>query len=104
MTGTIDVGDGLTYGLAVVGDRLYVLNSSYDAAGNGVVKMIDTSTRTVVGSIEVGSMPFALAASDRRLYVGNADDGTVSVVDVATNRVVGVHRRRRHPLRSRGHR
>ncbi|MET0475662.1 MAG: PQQ-binding-like beta-propeller repeat protein [Mycobacterium sp.] len=90
MTDTIDVGAGLTYGLAVVGDRLYVLNSSYDEGGNGFVKMIDTSTKALAGSIEVGSMPFALAVSDRTLYVGNAGDGTVSVVDVATNRVVGV--------------
>ena len=28
MTDTIDVGEGLTYGLAVVSDRLYVLNSA----------------------------------------------------------------------------
>lgn len=90
VTDTIDVGDGLTYGLAVVGDRLYVLNGSGDAAGNGFVKIIDTSTKRAIGSVEVGSMPFALAASGRSLYVGNADDGTVSVVDVASNKVVGL--------------
>lgn len=90
VTGTINVGDGLTYGLAAVGNRLYVLNGSNAAAGNGSVKIIDTFTKTVIGSVEVGSMPFALAASGRSLYVGNADDGTVSVVDVASNRVVDV--------------
>jgi YVTN family beta-propeller protein len=89
VTDTIDVGGGLTYGLAVVSDRLYVLNSAHDSGGTGVVKMIDTSTGAVAGSIEVGSMPFALAVGERTLYVGNAGDGTVSVVDVATNRVVG---------------
>ncbi|MGH3644630.1 MAG: cytochrome D1 domain-containing protein, partial [Mycobacterium sp.] len=88
VTDTIDVGDGLTYGMAVVGDRLYVLNSADDLGGNGFVKMIDTSTKAVVGSIEVGSTPFALAVSGHSLYVGNAGDGTVSVVDVATNTVV----------------
>lgn len=88
VTDTIDVGKGLTYGLAVVGDRLYVLNSTCDSAGNGFVKMIDTSTKAVAGYIQVGSMPFALAVSGHSLYVGNAGDGTVSVVDVATNRVV----------------
>lgn len=90
VTDTIDVGSGLTYGLAVIGDRLYVLNGSDDAAGNGSVKVVDTATRTVVGSVEVGSMPFALAASGGTLYVGNADDGTVSVVDASTNTVVDV--------------
>lgn len=89
-TDTIVVGSGLTYGLAVIGDRLYVLNGSDDAAGNGSVKVVDTTTRTVVGSVEVGSMPFALAASGGKLYVGNADDGTVSVVDASTNTVVDV--------------
>ena len=90
VTGTIDVGTGLTYGMAVIADRLYVLNGSDDAAGNGSVKVVDVSTRTVVGSVEVGSMPFALAASGGTLYVGNADDGTVSVIDARTNRVVDV--------------
>jgi len=90
VTDTIVVGSGLTYGLAVIGDRLYVLNGSDDAAGNGSVKVVDTATRTVVGSVEVGSMPFALAASGGRLYIGNADDGTVSVVDASTNTVVDV--------------
>jgi YVTN family beta-propeller protein len=90
VTGTIDVGTGLTYGMAVIGDRLYVLNGSDDAAGNGSVKVVDTSTRRVVGSVGVGSMPFALAASGATLYVGNADDGTVSVIDARTNTVVDV--------------
>ena len=90
VTGTIHVGDGLTYGLAAVGDRLCVLTGSDDAAGNGSVQIIDTPSRTVVGTVEVGSMPFALAVRGRSLYVGNADDGTVSVVDVAQGRVVDV--------------
>ncbi|WP_263997076.1 hypothetical protein [Mycobacterium yunnanensis] len=90
VTGTIDVGSGLTYGMAVIGDRLYVLNGSDDAAGNGSVKVVDAPTRSVVGSVEVGGMPFAMAASGRMLYVGNADDGTVSVIDSRTNAVVDV--------------
>ncbi len=89
-TGTIDVGEGLTYGMAVVGDRLYVLKGSDDAAGNGTVRVVDTTIGAVVGTIEVGSMPYSLASSGRTLYVGNADDGTVSVVDVLSNRVVDV--------------
>jgi YVTN family beta-propeller protein len=88
VTDTLEVGDGLTYGLAVVGDRLYVLNGSDDAAGNGAVKIIDTASKTVLELVEVGSMPFALAVHGRSLYVGNAGDGTVSVVDVGSNTVV----------------
>lgn len=90
VTDSIEVGDGLTYGLAVAGDRLYVLNASVDAAGNGVVKVVDTVTKRVIGSVEVGSMPFALAVRGRSLYVGNADDGTVSVIDLVSHRVVHV--------------
>jgi YVTN family beta-propeller protein len=89
VTDSIEVGDGLTYGLAVVGDRLYVLNGS-EAAGNGFVKVIDTYSKEVVGSVVVGSMPFAMAVRGRSLYVGNADDGTVSVIDVGSNAVVDV--------------
>lgn len=90
VTGTVDVGAGLTYGMAVIGDRLYVLKGSDDAAGNGSVKVVDASTKTVVGSVEVGGMPYALATSGRMLYVGNADDGTVSVIDSRTDAVVDV--------------
>ncbi|MBJ7337602.1 hypothetical protein [Mycolicibacterium sp.] len=90
VTDTIETGDGLTYGLAAVGDRLCVLSGSDGPAGNGRVKIIDTSTKAIIASVEVGSMPFGLAASGRSLYVGNADDGTVSVVDVASSRLVDV--------------
>ena len=90
VTGTIDVGEGLTYGLVAVGDRLYVVNSSYDAPNPGHVKVVETASGAVMGSIRVGSMPSAVAAKGQRLYVGNAGDGTVSVVDVLANRVVGV--------------
>ena len=90
VTGTIDVGEGLTYGLVAVGDRLYVVNSSYDGPNPGHVKVIETASGAVIGSIRVGSMPSAVAAKGQRLYVGNVGDGTVSVVDVLANRVVGV--------------
>jgi YVTN family beta-propeller protein len=90
VTGAIDLGHGLIYGLAAVADRLYVLNGASDTGGNGSVTVVDTSTRTVAGSIEVGGMPSGIAVGGRRLYVGNTDDGTVSVVDVASNEVVDV--------------
>jgi YVTN family beta-propeller protein len=98
VTGTIDVGDALVYGLAAVGDRLYVLNGADGAGRNGAVKIFDTATRMVAGSIEVGRSPFAVAVSGRKLYVGNADDGTVSVVDVASNGVVDVIAVGAHPF------
>ncbi len=90
VTGTIDLRHGLIYGLAAVADRLYVLNAASNTVGNGSVTVVDTSTRTIAGTIEVGGMPFGIAVGDRRLYVGNTDDGTVSVVDVASHEVVDV--------------
>lgn len=90
VTASIEVGGGLVYGLAAVGDRLYVLHGAPDDGGNGSVEVIEASTRMVAGSIEVGAAPFAVAASGSTLYVGNAGDGTVSVVDVASSRVVDV--------------
>ena len=55
------------------------------------MKVIDTSTNTLVSTITTGNTPQALAVSPNgdRLYVSNLGDGTVTVIDTTTNTVAG---------------
>jgi YVTN family beta-propeller protein len=48
------------------------------------VSIIDASTRTVVGTVPVGDLPFGTAMSrdGRRAYVSNINGNTVSVIDL----------------------
>ena len=63
---------------------LYVADSA-----TGSVLTVDRSSEEVVGSFKAGSMPRALALSRdrRRLYVANAGDGSLSVIDVHQGRL-----------------
>ena len=78
---TIAVGSQ-PFGLANAGGGLlYVANS-----GGTTVSVVDTGTKTVTGSITVGSGPGEIATDPAagRAYVGNFNDGTVSVIDMAS--------------------
>ncbi|WP_293357315.1 YncE family protein [Mycolicibacterium sp.] len=69
------------------GRRLYATQGSYQG-----VRVIDTTTNTPVGDIEVpssGSSGLAVSPDGSRVYVTNPYDGTVSVIDTATNTTVG---------------
>jgi len=69
------------------GSRVYVSNLETE----GTVTAIDTATNTPVGDpIPVGAFPAGLvvSADNTKVYVTNVDDGTVSVIDVATHAVV----------------
>ena len=50
------------------------------------VSVIDAATMTVTRTIPVGSLPQAVAVdpATRTVYVTNAGDNTVSVIDAAT--------------------
>ena len=52
--------------------------------------MIDTAARSVVATIDVGDIPIGVVVSPdgSRVYVANAGDGTVSVIDVASRQVI----------------
>jgi YVTN family beta-propeller protein len=65
--------------LSADGSTLYVAEH-----GAGSVAVIDTAKREVVSRIGVGKWPTAIAAADKtnRLYVGNQDSHTVSVIDL----------------------
>lgn len=65
--------------------------TAYVAAGNEVA-VIDTALGQVVREIPIGAAVSSLAVSPdgRRLYVSSAADKNVSVVETATNKVVGM--------------
>ncbi|MBE0690735.1 MAG: hypothetical protein IH587_11505, partial [Anaerolineae bacterium] len=64
------------------GRRLYVV-----LAGNDAVAMLDAGTHAVEGRIAVGANPRAIVLDGGTAYVLNALDGTVSIIDTATNEV-----------------
>jgi YVTN family beta-propeller protein len=74
---------------------MYVLLSPdtkklYVSTGRGKqVFTVDTTTNTVLGSVEVGRRPWGLALSldNKNLYTANGPSNDVSVVDLATNTV-----------------
>jgi YVTN family beta-propeller protein len=56
----------------------------------GTVSVIDTAKKSVVGEIDVGLHPSALALNQKgdRLFVANANSDTVSVIDTTTDTVL----------------
>jgi YVTN family beta-propeller protein len=116
--GPIPAGVAVTPGLRRVGDKDRrdeqedkAMASKVFVANNFVntVSVIDTATNTVIATITVGSGPGGVAVTpdlrrdgdgDRRderedkaraskVYVANHNDNTVSVIDAATNTVIG---------------
>ena len=77
----ITVGSGPTH-VAVSDTRAYVANTT-----DGTVSVIDTSTNTVIATVEVGEEPGAIAVRGDRVYVANYVSGTVSVIDATNNTV-----------------
>ena len=62
-----------------------------DAAGNTTSKSVSVTVAnspTDQTTIAVGQLPVAVAVSGSRAYVANYYDGTVSVIDTATNTVI----------------
>lgn len=64
----------------------YVTNSEADT-----VKVLDTSTNSVVDTIDVGKAPVgvAVAAGGELVYVANSGEDTVSIIDAETDAVEG---------------
>ncbi|PYM62021.1 MAG: hypothetical protein DMD79_11525 [Candidatus Rokuibacteriota bacterium] len=85
-TGRPDDLGPLPYALALAGSRLYV--SEWNGGG---VTVIDVHGLRVLGHVPTGAHASALTLSPdgTRLYVANATSDTVSVVDTATDTVVG---------------
>ena len=76
---------GMAY--SSVTDRIYVAVSTGSV---DTVKVIDAASLTVIDSIEVGSGAYGVAVNPvtNRIYVTNETDGTLSVIDGATNTVI----------------
>jgi YVTN family beta-propeller protein len=74
-------------GVAVTGTHAYVANTG--TSGPGTVSVIATATHSVVATVPVGLQPIGVAITPdgTRAYVANLNDGTVSVIDTATNTV-----------------
>lgn len=95
VTATIAVGTGVTdVEVSPDGAHVYTANAPDDT-----VSVIDTATHTVTATIAVGRHPWAVAVSpdSTRIYIANSfyesigtgtGQGTVSVIDAATNAVV----------------
>ncbi len=82
-------GQSEPYAIAVHPDgrRVYV-TSNFDP---GLVSVIDVQSETVVAEVQVEQWPQGLSVTpegDKR-YVADGNDNTVSVIDTATNSVMG---------------
>jgi YVTN family beta-propeller protein len=87
VTATVNIGN-YPAGIAVSpdGKRVYVTNTgSIEAPGNSVyvISTLDYSIEAV--SVGRGPSGVAVTPDEKKVYVSNSDDGTVSVIDTATN-------------------
>lgn len=69
--------------------RLYAANRG-TRTGPGRVVVFDTDSRQVVARIPVEITPYqvVITADDKWLFVSNSSSGSVSVIDIASNRVI----------------
>jgi len=67
------------------GTRIYASDQN-----GGVVRVINTATKTVISTITVGNSPYELSLSPdgSRLYVTNQGSGSISVINTATAAVI----------------
>jgi YVTN family beta-propeller protein len=84
---TITLGNGIRpmgTVMAKDGKHLYV-----STGRSKMVYTIDTTTNTVVGTVETGQRPWGIALSPdgTKLFTANGPSGDVSIVDLATNQV-----------------
>ncbi len=72
------------------GATMYVTNGSDSIVGGGKLKVIDTSTNTITATLDIGGTTDGVAISPDGsvVYVVDADDRTLSLVDTASNTVI----------------
>src|SRR5574341_1501040 len=91
----IAVGPGPSF-IAITpdGTRAYVTNVGNNSETGGTVSVIDTTTDTVVATVNVGSRPVDLAITpaitpdSSKVFVSNFLSNTLSVIDVQANSVI----------------
>ena len=83
LTATIPTAGGpIAVAVSPDGRRAYVSHwGSHD------VTVVDTSTNTVITSVDVGSVQWGIAVAPHRAYVALRGSGTVAVIDTTTNTV-----------------
>lgn len=83
---TVDVG-GDPQGVAVDPDGKHAYAASY---ADNALRVIDTASRRVVGSIRVGANPRGVAVDpdSRHAFVTNYSENSVSVIDTSNGRVI----------------
>jgi YVTN family beta-propeller protein/VCBS repeat-containing protein len=80
-------------GVSPDGSRLYIANNwlaNGDNTDPGTVTVLNANDLSVVTTITVGHVPYniAITPDGARAYVTNSNDGTVSVIDTASNTVI----------------
>src|SRR5712671_3141612 len=82
------------FGCCLLGSAQSLAQNAYITnMGSNSVSVINTATNTVIATIPVGNLPFAVAVSPdgRKVYVtddtSNLHSDTMSVIDTATNTV-----------------
>lgn len=74
-----------SYGGVVFNGKLYFAHST-----SNTIKVIDTTTRNIIGSISVGGGVTFITGVDGKIYVPNTSDGTMYVIDSATDTLIDV--------------
>ena len=72
------------------GATMYVTNGTDSIVGGGKLKVIDTATNTITATLDIGGTTDGVAISPDGsvVYVVDADDRTLSLVDTASNTVI----------------
>ena len=72
------------------GATMYVTNGTDSIVGGGKLKVIDTATNTVTATLDIGGTTDGVAISPDGsvVYVVDADDRTLSLVDTTSNTVI----------------
>lgn len=82
----------LPTGIAITpdGTRAYVVNQFVTDQGKNTVSVIDTMSNSIVAAISVGlgASEIAITPDGARAYVPNQQDSIITVIDIATNKVV----------------
>ncbi len=79
----VKTSPGRTNGLAAWQDVVVATNRD-----EGTVTLHDASTGIPLAVLQVGALPWGVAAAEGRAFVANFGDATVSIVDLGTLRVV----------------
>jgi len=92
VTATVPVGKSpLGVAVSLDGAKVYVANVNYKS--RGTVSVIDTATKKVTATIDIGykysPCGIAVTPDGKKVFVANRDVNSVSIIDTATNTVIG---------------